>query len=104
MGKRKAKIVWSAQALENLRDIAAYIRQYNPRAARRIRQQITDATRRLAQFPLSGRIVPEFPDDNYREVIVRDYRIIYEPTQGKVEILTVVHGRRDLPSLRPRDA
>jgi toxin ParE1/3/4 len=92
------RIVWSAQAVADLREIAAYIGQHSPRSAQRTRLRIRNATRRLIRFPFSGRIVPEFPADHYREVIVGDYRIIYEPTDEQVEILTVVHGKRDLRS------
>ena len=93
------RVVWSAQAVEDLRQIVAYIREQNPGAARRIGRQIRDAARRLQRFPLSGRFVPELGEGLYREVIVRDYRIIYRAGQEIVLILTVVHGRRDLPSL-----
>jgi toxin ParE1/3/4 len=92
------RIVWSAQAVADLQEIAAYIRQHRPRSAERMRQQIRNATRRLARFPLSGRTVPEFPAGPYRELIVREYRIIYEATGQQVEILTILHGKRDLPS------
>jgi plasmid stabilization system protein ParE len=55
----------------------------------------------LARFPLSGRVVPELHLSDYREVIVREYRIIYRLTAEDVLIVTVVHGKRDLPSLPP---
>jgi addiction module RelE/StbE family toxin len=99
MRRQRTRVVWSAQAVADLREIAAYIREYSPRSARRIRQEIKNATRRLELFPLSGRFMPELPDGPYREVIVRDYRILYESTEAHVEILTVVHGTRDLPAL-----
>jgi plasmid stabilization system protein ParE len=68
-----------------------------------VRQEIMSATRRLADFPLSGRVVPEVGTEEYREIIVRDYRIIYRATVQQVRIVTVVHGRRDLSSLAPFD-
>jgi addiction module RelE/StbE family toxin len=74
------RIVWSARAVADLRAIAAYIRQDSPGAARRITQQLRNVTRRLTRFPLSGRIVPELAKGPYRELIVRDYRIIYRLT------------------------
>jgi addiction module RelE/StbE family toxin len=95
------RIVWSDRALADLREIAAYIREQSPGSARRVRQQIRDATRRLARFPLSGRVVPELHAGGYREVIVREDRIIYRVTADDVRIVTVVHGKRDLPSLPP---
>ncbi|HLK58762.1 MAG TPA: type II toxin-antitoxin system RelE/ParE family toxin [Chthonomonadaceae bacterium] len=102
MERRPLKIVWSGQAMTDLREIAAYIRHHSPKAAQKIRQTIKEGTRRLQLFPLSGRIIPELPEAHYREIIVRDYRILYEPTEDRVEILAVLHGSRDLPSLFPR--
>jgi toxin ParE1/3/4 len=55
----------------------AYIRRENPTAAARFRQRAEQVLRRLEQFPESGRVVPEFPDLPYREVIVSPYRFFY---------------------------
>lgn len=52
----------------------AYIRRENPGAAAHFRQQAEEALRRLERFPESGRVVPEFPDLPYREVVVAPYR------------------------------
>ena len=82
--------------MEDLRSITAYIRQHRPEAARRVRQEIRTATRRLARFPLSGRTLPESPTGPFREIIVRDYRVLYEPGPDRVDILAVIHGSRDL--------
>ena len=38
---------------------------------------------RLNKFPLSGRLLPEFPDLPFREVIVPPYRFFYR-LKGKV--------------------
>ena len=48
------------------------------------------------QFPHSGRKVPEFDDENVRELIVYSYRIIYQSQNSDVIIAAVIHGRRDL--------
>jgi toxin ParE1/3/4 len=45
-------------------------------------------------FPVSGRILPEYPDDPFREVIVGPYRVIYRylPERNIVAVLAVSHG------------
>jgi addiction module RelE/StbE family toxin len=101
VSRRPVRVIWSSQAVQELQEILEYIRRDSPQAADRIRQEIRNGTRRLARFPLSGRLLPEFPDSGLRELIVRSYRIIYDPAADQVEILTVVHGSRDLPSLPP---
>jgi toxin ParE1/3/4 len=97
------RIVWAHRAITHLREIAAYIRAENPSAARRIHQQIRRATRRLVRYPRAGRMVPEIASAQVRELIVGNYRIIYAVTETAVEILAIVHGNRDLPSLWPFD-
>lgn len=96
MARRILPIVWSARAVRDLHQIADYIRQHRPEAARRVREDIRGATRRLGRFPLSGRSLPEWPDAPFRELIVGNYRVIYEPRPEQVEIVAVIHGSRDL--------
>jgi plasmid stabilization system protein ParE len=70
----------------------AYIRRENPPAAIRFRQRAEQALRRLEQFPESGRVVPEFPDLPYREVIVSPYRFFYRIKEVTVWVVAVWHG------------
>ena len=73
-------------------DAIAYIRRENPSAADRFRARAEEILRRLQRFPDSGRIVPEFPDLPYREVIVRPYRFFYRVSNPVVWIVAVWHG------------
>jgi len=50
----------------------------------------------LSQFPRSGRKVPEFDDDDIRELLAYSYRIIYRIEEDNVIISTVIHGKRTL--------
>jgi len=70
----------------------AYRRRQNPPAALRFRQRTEQALRRLEQFPESGRVVPEFPDLPYREVLVAPYRFFYRITEATVWVVAVWHG------------
>jgi toxin ParE1/3/4 len=70
----------------------AYIRRENPTAAGRFRQRAEDALRRLEQFPESGRVVPEFSDLPYREIIVAPYRFFYRIQDATVWVVAVWHG------------
>ncbi|MGE0539147.1 MAG: type II toxin-antitoxin system RelE/ParE family toxin [Dehalococcoidia bacterium] len=74
----------------------------SPAAAAAIVRRIRNEGRRLARYPEIGRIVPEYNDVSYREVIVVPYRVIYRyfRDQDIVRVLTVVHGSRLLPPFR----
>ena len=72
--------------------IVAHIRQENPTAAARFRQRAEEALRRLEQFLESGRVVPEFPDLPYRDIIVSPYRFFYRIKDVTVWVVAVCHG------------
>ena len=69
-----------------------HIRRDSPTAAQRFRARAEETLRRLQRFPESGRIVPEFPDLPYREVIVRPYRFFYRERDRIVWVVAVWHG------------
>jgi plasmid stabilization system protein ParE len=46
----------------------------------------------MAEFPLSGRRVPEYDMEQIREVIEGAYRIIYHIKPDQIDILAVVHS------------
>ena len=70
----------------------AYIKRDNPVAARRFRRRAANVLHRLEKFPESGRVVPEFPELPYREVIVSPYRFFYRRDGDTVWIVGVWHG------------
>ena len=90
------KIVWTEPALGDLEDIRDYIRKDSEFYARRFVEKIVAAVEKLENFPGVGRPVLEADDENIRELIYRDYRIMYRFEQKRVLILTVIHGARDL--------
>ncbi|MBD3334247.1 MAG: type II toxin-antitoxin system RelE/ParE family toxin [Candidatus Eisenbacteria bacterium] len=75
----------------------AYILEDRPSAALRFRKQAESALRRLERFPASGRVVPEFPELPYRELIVSPYRFFYRVKGKTVWIVGVWHSAQ-MPS------
>ena len=57
-----AAVRWTQRARDDLRDIHDFIARDSPRAAEALVERLLTATERLAVFPESGRVVPEFPD------------------------------------------
>jgi addiction module RelE/StbE family toxin len=91
-----AIVRWTQHALDDLRDIHDFIARDSPRAAESLVDRLLTATERLATFPESGRVVPEFPELTYREIIVSSYRALYRQEENAVWIAAVIHGRRHL--------
>jgi toxin ParE1/3/4 len=90
------RIVWSSRAAQDLDSIADYIAADSPAYAGVVLKNIVNQTRILARFPQAGRKVPEFDDENVRELVVYSYRIIYRLQPDEVLIAAVIHGKRVL--------
>ncbi len=94
------KLSWTDQAIEDVDAICQFIARDAPPYARIFAQRVFTIVERLASFPYSGRVVPELKREDIREIIYRDYRIIYRLLEDEVEILTVHHGAKLLESRR----
>jgi toxin ParE1/3/4 len=94
-----ARVTWTPLARRDLAAITAYIAQDSPEYAPQFARKIAEAARRLADFPLSGRRVPELDLERLREVVFHNYRIIYEPRAEGVVILGVIHGAMDFSAM-----
>ena len=88
---------WSAPARNDLRQIYDYIARDSRYYARVVVDKIVTSTEKLERFPDIGRVVPEISDENVKELFVYSYRILYEITHDGVEVLAIVHGKRDFP-------
>ncbi len=95
------KIVWTEPAVEDLRELHAYIARDSEVYASGFVGRIILAPERLATHPTVGRVIPETNDENIRELLFQRYRIIYWVKDDHIEILTVIHGPRDLSEFDP---
>lgn len=93
------KIMWTNEALARLRDIKKYIAQNNPDRARLFIQKIIDRTDILISNPQIGRVVPEISRPEIRELLFKNYRIVYRVKKDYIEILTVFEGHSLLNSI-----
>lgn len=96
------KLIWSPLARLDIKDIAAFIAEESPSAADRFVRSLFQTAERLADFPESGRIVPEFGDPNIREAIRKPCRIVYRIRRRKrtIEIARVWHAARGTPEMQ----
>jgi addiction module RelE/StbE family toxin len=90
------EIVWTEEALSDLEAIGTYFEQTSPSYAPVIVRRLYRAVDQLADHPRIGRIVPEVGHESLRERIVENYRIIYQLREGRIEVITIVHGRQDV--------
>lgn len=90
------RVRWSPRAADDLESIARYVSLDSPAYAKAVVKTILKLTRKFSRFPLAGRKVPEFNDENIREWFAYSYRIIYRIDQDGVTVAAIVHGRRML--------
>ncbi len=91
-------IVWTDPAVSDLDSIHEYISRDSEIYADSVLSEIFDAVDRLIDYSQSGRVVPELEEPQTREIIVGNYRVMYEVQDDVIQILTVLHGARKFPS------
>lgn len=96
------KVIWSEQALQDVKNIRDYIALDSPGYAQPFTERLLQATRHLSVFPESGRPMPEANQPEIREVVYQGYRIIYRLAAGTAEIIMVTHGSRNLDTLEDK--
>jgi toxin ParE1/3/4 len=90
------RVHWTNTAIEHLVSIYEYVAHDSKPYAERLVDKLTRRSEQIATFPLSGRTVPEYKNENIREVIERPYRIIYLIKVDQIDILAVVHSAQEL--------
>ena len=98
-----AEIHWTLAAEADLRGIEDFISMDSAIYAIDFVGQLIESSEILDANPEIGRVVPEFQDQNIRELLIRGYRQIYLLELNEPVILRAIHGARDLRSLVDRE-
>ena len=89
------KIVWTDLAIQDLEDIGNYIAKDSERYAQMTVEKLFTSVDILEHYPKIGKIVPEFQDELIRELIMGNFRIVYQIVNDeRVDIITVNHCAR----------
>ncbi len=94
---------WTERAFEDALGIYDYIAGRSEAYADSVYERILVRPNQLERFPDSGSIVPEYNRPDVRELFVHSFRLVYRIDGNEVRVLTVIHGRRQLPSELPDD-
>lgn len=97
MTAARYELVWSDLAFQRLVDIRDALAEKDPRAADTLLRALIARAEQLADFPALGRVVPELPGSEFRELIEKQYRIVYRVRRNVVEVATVFEGYREFP-------
>lgn len=91
--------VLTPRAKSDLFEIWCYIAENNPEAADRVERAIFDACAFVAKNPLLGHVRPDLTIRPVRFCTVTrypNYAIVYRPETSPLQIIAVVHGKRDV--------
>lgn len=88
-------VIWTDPAKADLHHIYEFIAEDSRHYARKVTLEMVEKTDILDEVPKLGKVVPEIKDDNIRELHLYSYRILYEIKPPNIEVLAVVHKRRD---------
>ena len=91
------KVHWTETSIQHLIAVYDQISQDSPFYATKMVDRLTRRSRQIGDFPMSGRVVPEYGAQDLREVIEGPYRLIYRVKRDQVDVVAVIHGARLLP-------
>ena len=87
---------WTDTAIEHLEAIQAYIVKTSPDYALRVVDRLIRRSEQIAEFPESGRMVPELEIRQIREVLEAPFRIVYYIKPGQIDVLAVLHSAQQV--------
>ena len=90
------RVHWTDTAERHLDAIHDYIALDSPIYAKRMVDRLTRRSQQIADYPRSGRRVPEYDVDAVREVIEGACRIVYHIKPDQIDVLAVIHGAMDI--------
>jgi len=91
------RVHWTNNAVDHLVNIFEHISLNSPTYAKQVVDRVTRRTAQIGDQPFSGRMVPEYQDEDIRELIEKPYRIIYRIQKDQIDVIAVIHGARLIP-------
>lgn len=93
------EIRWSPRATGILEEICNFISKDSEFYAAVFARKILSLVKEIPDFPKLGRVVPEYEDENLREKIYQNYRVVYRLKKDVIEIVVVAHGSKILKDI-----
>lgn len=89
-------IIWRLSARSDLAAIIRYVASVNPIAARRLRQILMESVLPVSEHPYLYRQSQTIPA--MREIVAHpNYIVYYRVTATCIEVVNVIHTRREFP-------
>jgi len=90
---------YSEEARQDIREIWLYIAEDSIDCADRLREEFEAAGELLAKHPGMGHTREDLTSLPVRFWTVGVYLVIYRPDTRPIEIVRILHGQRDIPTI-----
>ncbi len=100
--KKSFEVIWTNTAENDLLGIIEYIVQDSIRNALKVLEKIKEQVSELYFSPKRCRIVPELANhgiDQYRDMVIPPWRVIYRISESTVYILSVLDSRQNIEDI-----
>lgn len=88
------------QAAQDLVDLWCYLKTQSSKAiADRVESVVRDKIAFLASNPGSGHSRPDLTDEKVKFFSVYSYLIVYRPDTKPLQVVAILHGRRDVENI-----
>ena len=93
------RLVWSAHARDEFRQVITYISEHDPTAAESVASRIEKTLELLAEFPSGrhGRVGGTYEKPVTGLPYVSAYALADNPGGSELVVLHIIHGARDWP-------
>ena len=96
-----ARLIWTTRATAEFEAACEYLADRSEQAVRTFARGIRDVAEDTAANPYHGAEVPEYERRDVRERLYGKYRVIYHAHADEVNVLSVWHSARPLPTDPP---
>jgi len=94
-----AEYLLSPEALDDLQSIREFIALDSPTGAEQMLDELFAAFEKLAEWPRQGHTRPDLTDRKVRFWPVASYLVVYRGDRTPLQIVAVLHGARDVPTV-----
>ena len=97
----KYKVEFLQSAIDDLEEIVLYIAKDSQKCAMELHHKIIESATRLEGFSNLGRLIPDkkLRESGFRLIVIDKYLLFYKIYSEEINILRVLRGDRDYPSL-----
>ncbi|MGH2608243.1 MAG: type II toxin-antitoxin system RelE/ParE family toxin [Tepidiformaceae bacterium] len=86
------EVEWTPDAIDMFDALMESLASISPQSAERISAEIVARIQQVVDFPFSGRVVAEYGERNFREIVVPPYRVMYRVRANGITIEVVARG------------